>query len=392
MNAVRGNHQPSSQCGFNFDSFTSVKFSGKHLDESNDNLNAASQVRIVILVVAFNGIKLLEDCLSSVLAADASGLNVHYVVLDNASSDGTGQFVRERFPGVTLVELDENLGFAEGNNQALREAQKRFTKIDYVYLLNQDTIVDRKFLVEAVRYLEANDSAGAVQSLLKLHPETELINTAGNALHFLGFGLPTFYRELCDLAPASGPIGYPSGAAVLIRGDWIQAHGLFSNVLFMYLEDAELGWQLHLAGQPPHLCATSIVYHKYTFSSTIRSYEYLERNRWWLIAVHYKLPTIIVLLPALLLMEVGQLIYATSQGLLGAKWRAVAGFMHPNFLGQAWVARRRTQSARMVGDRQMLLRWSGTIDSPYLNGWMVRRVANPALGAWHRLACWCVRW
>lgn len=348
--------------------------------------------RVAILIVAYNGETYLPDCLTSLRQADFSGLAVEIFVLDNASPDRSGELVRRSFPECHVVSSPSNLGFAEGNNFLFREARSRYPETEFVFLLNQDTIVDRNFLRTAVDYCRMHPQSGAVQSLVMLHPETELINTAGNRLHYLGFGVPTQYRQSMAYAVESGVVDYSSGAAVLVRLDVIQQDRLFSPSLFMYLEDAELGWKLHLIDRPPHVCCDSVVFHKYTFSSTLRSYEYLERNRWWLIAVHYKLATILVLLPALLLMEVGQLIYATSQGLLGAKWRAVAGFMHPTFLGQAWVARRRTQSARMVGDRQMLLRWSGTIDSPYLNGWMVRRVANPVLGAWHRLACWCVRW
>lgn len=362
------------------------------VDENNDDFNVVLPVRIVILVVAFNGVDLLEDCLSSVLAADAIGLDLHCVVLDNASSDGTARFVRDRFPRVTLVESTDNLGFAEGNNQALLEAQKRFTEIDYVYLLNQDTIVDNRFLVEAVRYLEENDSVGAAQSLLLLHPEADLINTAGNALHFLGFGLTTCYREQRDKAPRSGPIGYPSGAAVLIRESLVKSLGLFTSDLFMYLEDAELGIKLHLTGHPPHLCGQSVVYHKYRYSAGVRSYQYLERNRWWLLAVHYRIATLLLLSPAILAMEVGQLIYATQHGLLGAKFVAIRGFFSPAFFRQSLRSRRFIQSRRTISDAEFLAVTIGVIESPYLAGPLVRFVANPLFSAYRRFLMWVVFW
>jgi GT2 family glycosyltransferase len=155
--------------------------------------------------------------------------------------------------------------------------------------LNQDTIADPNFLTTAVDYLESHPNVGAVQSLLLLHPETELINTAGNRLHFLGFGLPGHYRKPRSETPQSGPIAYPSGAAVMIRTALLRELGLFHSDLFMYLEDAELGLKLHLADRPPHLCKSSVVFHKYQFRSTLASYGFLERNRLWLMAVHFSI-------------------------------------------------------------------------------------------------------
>jgi GT2 family glycosyltransferase len=349
-------------------------------------------VRIGVLVVAFNGVELLDDCLSSVLAADATGLEIQCILFDNASSDGTSILVRERFPNVRIVESSNNLGFAEGNNQAVREAERQFPDFTYFYLLNQDTIVDRKFLVEAVRYLEEHPTVGAAQSLLLLHPETNLINTAGNALHFLGFGLPTHYREPLDLAPHSGPIGYPSGASVLIRAALVRSLGLFTADLFMYLEDAELGVKLHLLGQPPHLCRESVVYHKYQYSSGVRSYQFLERNRWWLLVVHYRLPTLVLLLPAILAMEAGQFLYALQHGLLRAKLLALWSFVSLRFLRQTLHSRRFIQSQRTIGDAALLKTMTGVIESPHLSSPLLRYVANPILATYLHFLIRIVRW
>lgn len=381
--------------------------------------------KVAILIVAYNGIRYLDDCLSSVFAAtrtlgdksspttecpaqdalsqdectDGNGarktlngeIDLSVFVVDNASNDGTADWLRDRFPLVHVIESDENLGFAEGNNHLWRHVES-IRYWDYIYLLNQDTIVDRSFLTEAIDCMNRHPECGAVQSLLMLHPETDRINTSGNRLHYLGFGLPTRYREKAAGVLKDEIVDYPSGAAVLLRASFIREYGLFDRTLFMYLEDAELGWRCHLLGRPPRLCSASIVFHKYSFTSTMRSYQYLERNRWWLLATHYRLATLVVLLPAIIVMELGQILYAVPNGLLVGKWQAIKGFLSPGFFLPMLQSRRRIQSSRRVADREILRQWNDVINSPHLSGWIVRWIANPILTLWHRVTCFIVRW
>lgn len=333
--------------------------------------------QIAVLIVTYNGRSYLEDLFKSLREAERRDFDLKIYVVDNASSDETCEVIRRDHPDVMLIKSAVNLGFAGGNNLGWQKIEEELPPCDYLYLLNQDTVVDRDFLVEAVTYLESNPKVGAAQSLLLLHPDTESINTAGNNLHFLGFGFPSFYLSPHACAPESGRIGYPSGAAVLVRADLLRKIGLFHSDLFMYLEDAELGLKLHLIGRPPHLCRSSIVYHKYKFSSTLANYRYLERNRWWLIAVHYRLSTLMLLLPALVLMELGQLGYAASQGLLAEKMRAAIEFFRPTFFWGVTRQRRRVQAMRVVGDSKLLAVMTGSIDSPHLQHWLVTKIANP---------------
>jgi GT2 family glycosyltransferase len=333
--------------------------------------------QVAVLIVTYNGLTHLEDLFESLREAERRDFDLKIYVVDNMSSDETCEVIRRDHPDVMLIESTANLGFTGGNNLGWQRIEEELPNCDFLYLLNQDTVLDRDFLVEAVAYLESNPKAGAAQSLLLLHPDTESINTAGNNLHFLGFGLPSFYLRPRGCAPVSGPIGYPSGAAVLLRADLLRKIGLFHGDLFLYLEDAELGLKLHLIGRPPHLCRSSIVYHKYKFSSTLANYRYLERNRWWLIAVHYRLVTVLLLLPALVLMELGQLGYAASQGLLTEKFRAVIEFFRPSFFGGMMRQRKKVQALRTVGDDKLFAVMAGSIDSPHLNHWLITKIANP---------------
>jgi GT2 family glycosyltransferase len=347
---------------------------------------------VVVLVLTYNGRSYLEECLSSVVNADTEDLDVIVVVFDNASTDDTVDFVRARFPSVDVLTSEKNLGFAGGYTMAWTQVDSLYHGIDYVYLLNQDTIVDRSYLTTTVEYLSNQPTAAAVQSLLLLHPETSLINTAGNQIHFLGFGLPKHYRESRDIPLESGIIGYASGACSLLRATFLRANGLFTSELFMYLEDTELGLAMHLQDASPHVCCESVVYHKYTFASTVRCYRYLERNRWWLLLVFYRWRTLVLILPAVAVMEVGQCLYAYKSGLLRQKLTAIASFLNPKFLKMGFRRRATVQGNRRVGDRQLLNSMIGIIESPHLDNALLRRIGNPFLHSYFYCLKRIVRW
>ena len=349
-------------------------------------------IRVAVLIVTYNAEQYVDDCFNSMRASNTIAHDVRCFVVDNASRDQTCECIRTHFPEFRLFECSTNGGFVGGNNFGWEQIENEFPQADYLFLLNQDTIVDPDYLANAVEYLETNPHVGAAQSLLVLHPETDLINTAGNELHFLGFGLPSYYREPRNVAPVSRSIGYPSGAAVLLRAKTLREIGLFHPSLFLYLEDAELGLKLHLCSQSPHLCNRSIVYHKYVFNSTLNHYFYLERNRWWLIGVHYRLRTLCLLLPALVMMECGQFAYAISRGLFLRKLAAVFVFLNPWFFMGMIRQRYIVQKTRTVGDSVLLARMIGEIHSPHLDHWLIAKVANPFFGMYFRMLRRVVRW
>ena len=347
---------------------------------------------IGLLIVTYNGTKYIQECLDSVFAADLDGIDLRVLVVDNASSDGTSELIQQNFPDVTLHSSQFNLGFAGGNNKAWEICQATVAGVEFVYLLNQDTVVEKSFLQTAISYLDKNIQAGAAQSLILLDPQKELINTAGNRLHYLGIGLTTSYLEPRENAPCSGLVGFPSAAGVLLRGSLFNNQELFPPELFLYHEDADLGIRLHLQGHPPHYCRESIVWHKYEFSTTINSYYYLERNRYWILLVFYRWQSLVFLAPMIALMEFGQWIFALSNGLLSCRLRVVGALFEKKFCNALWRQRRKIQKNRKFGDCMLLRLFVPTVKSPLIKSWLLRRIANPVFALYlalvKRIAFW----
>ena len=112
-------------------------------------------MKIFAIVITYNGQKWYDRCFGSLSASETP---VEIVVVDNASSDDTVGFIKERFPGVHLIESKENLGFAKANNIGIRYALDN--DADFVFLLNQDAWIEKDTMTELLRAFEENENVG----------------------------------------------------------------------------------------------------------------------------------------------------------------------------------------------------------------------------------------
>lgn len=352
-----------------------------------------STCSVAVLIVCFNGRGHLAECLGSVTASLDGGLRRHVVVVDNASTDGSREFVRERFPEVELIESDSNLGFAGGNNLGWEEIRRRHPEVTYLALLNQDTRVESGWLRPLVEFLNSHSNAGAVQAKLMLHAEPHRINTLGNRSHFLGFGFMTGYGEL-DQGQHDRPqrVTFASGAAMMLRMELLEQVGLFDDEFFAYLEDAEIGWKLRQIGFATYLVPQSIVYHKHLPTVPYRHYYLLERNRNLLLFTYYKRRTLLLLAPALLLMEMGQWLFCLRHGLLRERMRVACYFLSPANLRRLWKSRRTARDRRLISDRDFLDDFSGRLEFEAVDNALLRYIGNPILAAYWFVARRLIRW
>lgn len=213
-----------------------------------------------IVIVNWNTRALLRDCLASV-SEGLGPLQVEVLVVDNASEDGSADLVRRDFPQVTLIENAENLGFAAGNNVALRSAIGR-----YVMLLNTDTLVHGSVLPEAVAWLDAHPQVGVMgPRVLNDDGTVQPSCSAFPSLRFLAMqtlGLTRIarwdsYRMTGWDRTAEREVEVISGAAMFVRRSAMEQVGLLDEAFFFYGEEtdwclrfARAGWQLVFAPIP----------------------------------------------------------------------------------------------------------------------------------------------
>lgn len=213
-----------------------------------------------IVIVNWNTSDLLRDCLHSVFAGLGS-LEAEILVVDNASSDGSVAMVRAEFPAVRLIETGRNLGFAGGNNVALRHARGR-----HVMLLNTDTLVHGDVLVRAVAWMDAHpqvgvmgprvlNTDGSVQASASAFPS--LKHLAMQTLGLTRIARLDSYRLTGWDRTTEARVEVISGAAMVVRRAAMDEVGLLDEAFFFYGEEtdwchrfARAGWEVRFVPLP----------------------------------------------------------------------------------------------------------------------------------------------
>jgi len=310
------------------------------------------KVAIILINYKDYANRFLPDCLASLRAQDYAGEKEIFIV-DNASSEASYNFLKTSVPEAQIICNKNNDGFAKGNNDAMNLALA--LNFDYIILFNMDTIITPKAISEMVLAAESDARIGAVQARLMLHPKTDKVNSLGNSTHFLGFGYCVGYREAYKETDNSlKEIFYPSGAAVLFKAAALKKVGLFDESLWMYNEDQDLGWRIWLQGYSCVLAPQAVVYHKYEFSRSISKYYWMDRNRTIVLLKNYSCLTLILISPALILMEIGLLIFSLQNGSFKEKLKVWAYFLNIKNWFRIIRARKIIQKNRLTKEGKIL--------------------------------------
>lgn len=317
----------------------------------------------------------LADCLHSLEQQTFQDFDIFLV--DNESSEESYSFLQTAAPQTHIIRCKENRGFAGGNNAALEEILQ--AEYQFVFLVNMDTISDAECLEKILDTAHKNTQAGALQARLMLHPQTELINSLGNATHFLGFGYSQGYQQkLIDSDNYVHQIAYPSGAAVLLRTDALRTVGIFDEELWMYNEDQDLGWRLWLAGYTCLLAPAAIVYHKYEFQRSIQKYYWMDRNRIITMIKNYHWLTLLLIAPAFFIMEIGLTFFALQSGWFKEKIKVWKYFLSIQNWKMLLDKRQTIQRSRVTSERKISSLLTGKIWYQEIGNWKLR-LANPIL-------------
>lgn len=344
--------------------------------------------KVLVSILLYNSEKFLPELLHSLEQISYPHDQFEIFFVDNASPDKSGEIVGQalaRFNSksikTTLIINPKNNGFTGGHNQAFRRAIEQ--NIPYIYLLNSDAIVEPNFLTEAVAMAEANKNTAIVQSLILLHPETDQINTIGNAMHYLGFGYAVGERQpishLDKLQNFLEHQGYASGAGVLFRTAVLKTIGIFDEYMFLYHEDLDLSYRARVAGFDIRLATHSVMYHRYEFSRSITKFYYMERNRFYVLFSNYKLWTLILIFPALFFTELGLFIFSIKSGWWKEKLRAYGHMFKPQTWRKIMARRRHIASFRQISDQEMSTFFTSVIDSPELKNPLLLPALNKIL-------------
>src|SRR6185312_6458814 len=188
--------------------------------------------------------------------------DVDVTVVDNGSTDGVPERVRDAFPWVRLIEPGMNLGFAAGCNLGIKN-----TSGEFVLLLNSDVFIQPGFIAEMLAPFQRDPRTGATAATMVYQSNPEIVASAGVEVYRNGLALDRQMGAHRDMLVDQLAVFGPSGGAAAYRREAVNDVGLFPAAYFMYLEDVDLAWRLRLRGWETVLAARAVAEHASSASS-----------------------------------------------------------------------------------------------------------------------------
>jgi GT2 family glycosyltransferase len=317
-------------------------------------------------------------------------------LVDNSSTVESRDYIKKVAPEAELIvnegeKINQgNNGYALGNNQGFSAAIEQ--GFEYVVAANMDSTFDKDWLKYMVEAANKNREVGAVQAKQLFHEDKSKICSTGNKLHFLGFGYCEDYGAKDYDVEKNKEINYASGASVLYKVEVLKQIGMFDENFFMYHEDSDLSWRIWQAGYKVILAPKAIMYHKYEFNRSILQFYYLERNRILTILTNYKIATLILILPAFLLMELGLFIYSVKNRLGKTKLKVYYYFLNPFHWLEIYKTRIRKQNHRRIKDKEIVKKFSGKVEFQEIDNAILKYIANPLFSLYWILVKQLIWW
>lgn len=219
-----------------------------------------SRMEVFVIIVTYKGKQWYDRCFGSLRQ---STIPVQVIVVDNASDDGTVEYIKEHYPEIILIESKENLGFGRANNMAMRYALDH--NCDYVFLLNQDTWIEPNAIEELVRIHEEHPDFGVLSPMhLRSNGKSLYIQIEnGRTNHGNKLLADCYFNQLEDVYPFS----YVNAAAWLLPRNTLEIVGGFDPIFSHYGEDNDYSNRLQYHGLKLGLCPKVRIVHDHQGSS-----------------------------------------------------------------------------------------------------------------------------
>lgn len=275
-------------------------------------------IKSTIVIPNYNGAAYLENCLASLREEPA-----RVILVDNGSTDGSRELVREKFPEVQLMALDKNYGFCKAVNRGMEAS-----KTTYVILLNNDTAAEPGFVRALEASLDDDKQAfsGAAQMVNMRRPE--LIDDAGDYYCALGWAFAAGRDKPKEDYDTPREIFSACGGACIYRRRVLEQIGMLDENHFAYLEDVDLGYRARIYGYRNLYVPKAVVHHAGSASSGSRYNAFkarqTARNSVYLVYKNMPPGQLLFNLPFLLTGFLVKQLFFLKKGLGGSWWKGTA--------------------------------------------------------------------
>lgn len=241
---------------------------------------------ISVVIVNLNGKEHLSECIPSIKKMNFPKDKLEIIVIDNASNDGSVDWLGSSNSDVKIIKNDRNVGFAQAVNIGVKAA-----KSEFVAILNNDAKVDVDWLTylaaPLLRYSDVSCTASKILSW-----DGDQIDFVGSSLSFYGHGFkPAVGKSVKNFINESRPILFPCGGAMMVKKGIFLETGGFDDDYFAFFEDVDFGWRQWVMGYRVLFCPQSTVYHRHHGTASRYGYEreryLLERNALYTVAKNY---------------------------------------------------------------------------------------------------------
>lgn len=280
--------------------------------------------KVTVIIPNWNGMDYIGQCLDSLMGQSVGAVPV--IMVDNASADGSKEYVEEHYPWVKVISLDENYGFCRAVNEGIRAAET-----EYVILLNNDIRTDQDFVKKLLQRAESNRNLFSCQAKMLQMDHPERIDNAGDQYCALGWAYTRGKDQPSGKYSEAEQIFSACGGAVLYRKKLFDQIGLFDEAHFAYLEDVDVGYRARICGYENWYEPEAIVYHKGSAATGSRhnafKVAHASRNNIYLIYKNMARWQILINLPFLLTGCLIKTLYFIPKGLghvyLHGLWKGV---------------------------------------------------------------------
>lgn len=253
--------------------------SGIHGGESSE------RCIVTAIVLNWNNAEDSLACLKSLAASQLDCIELRTILVDNGSRDDSLQSIRSAMPELELLALEENFGYAEGNNRGIRAALRGSPAPDYLLILNNDTLLDETMIRELVSAAEEYTTAAMLGPLVLCAPSREIVFAAGSEVDWRHGRLQHrgLYRPEADLALGEEieEADFLVGCGLLVRSEAIEALGMMDPRYYLNFEDVEWGVRAWRRGWRVLVVPRARLYHKVSatlgLGSPANTY-YMTRN------------------------------------------------------------------------------------------------------------------
>ncbi|MHB2153863.1 glycosyltransferase family 2 protein [Calditrichota bacterium GD2] len=316
--------------------------------------------RVTIVIPHYNGLQILDDCLESLFKNTFKNFLV--LVIDNGSTDGSQQMVKEKYPQVKLIQNEENRGYAGACNQGIELARS-----EYVLLLNNDTVCPVNFLQALVGAMDGHRQAAMAQPKILSIQDPQFFDYSGGAggeMDLLGYPFArgrifdTVEKDKGQYNHLTRQVFWTSGCALILRKSVVEKIGYLDEDFFAHQEEIDLNWRAQIAGYQNMVVTDTFIYHYsgYTLRQDNQRKMYLNhRNNLIMLIKNFSLPALLLVLPIRVLFEMATVV-ADSILWEGKRGKAVLQalfyiFTHPL---KIWKKRHAVQKLRKVSDRAII--------------------------------------